>query len=386
VDGDKRIASYRKLYLTGEQTPYLFVRAGISLKTVIADANRGMLRNLSILSAFVVIAFAVSVVMGKRSIADRVGKLQLAAKRISGGDLQARVSDSVTGGELGALGIAFDDMAHSLEMRISERQKAEEALAVKQMQLEGLNQSLEERIETAIAELRQKDQILIQQGRLAAMGEMLNNIAHQWRQPLNNIGLIVQNLQDSFACGRLTNAEMDESIENALNVIMHMSGTIDDFRNFFRHDKEKREFAINDVVSQSIKFVEATLKSSNIELDVAANEYVAIFGYKNEYSQVLLNIINNARDVLLERDVADPRIRIRVFRENGFSVVTISDNGGGIDSGILPKIFDPYFTTKEKTQGTGIGLYMSKAIIEKNMGGSLTACNVGGGAEFRIEV
>ena len=386
VDGDKRITSYRKLYLDGEQTPYLFVRAGRSLKSVIAEANHELAYNLSLLLAFVALAFALSVFIGKRSIADRVGKLQQAAKRISGGDLQSRVADSVEGGELGALGLAFDDMAKSLELRISERQKAEEALAVKQLQLEHLNQSLEERIEAAIADLRQKDQMLIQQGRLAAMGEMLNNIAHQWRQPLNNIDLIVQSLQEAFESGELTEAEMDRSIDNALDVIIHMSETIDDFRNFFRHDKEKQAFTVNEVVPHSIRYVEATLKSCNIEVEVTAEEDVLTYGYQNEYSQVLLNIINNARDVLLERNVANPRISIRVFREHELSVVTVRDNGGGIDAGILPKIFDPYFTTKEMTQGTGIGLYMSKVIIEKNMGGSLTACNREGGAEFRIEV
>lgn len=386
VDGDERISTYRKLYLDGEQAPYMFVRAGMSLQSVIGDANQKLIYSLSILLAFVVIAFALSVFVGKRSIADRVGKLQQAAKRISGGDLQSRVADSVEGGELGTLGLAFDEMAKALEMRVAERQKAEEALAVKQLQLEHLNQSLEERIEAAIADLRQKDQILIQQSRLAAMGEMLNNIAHQWRQPLNNIGLIVQNLQDAFESGELTNVEMDRSIDNALDVIMHMSETIDDFRNFFRHDKEKQAFAVNEVVHHSIKYVEATLKSCNIEVDVTAEENVTTFGYQNEYSQVLLNIINNAKDVLLDRNVANPRICIRVFGEHELSVVTVRDNGGGIDAGILPKIFDPYFTTKDMTQGTGIGLYMSKVIIEKNMGGSLTACNIDGGAEFRIEV
>lgn len=386
IDGDKRITTYRKLYLDGEKTPYLFVRAGRSLKSVIADANHKLIYNLSILSACVAVAFALTFIIGKRSIADPVGKLQQAAKRISGGDLRSRVADSVKGGELGELGLAFDDMANALELRISERRKADEALAVKQLQLERLNQSLEERIEAAIADLRQKDQILIQQGRLAAMGEMLNNIAHQWRQPLNNIGLIVQNIQESFESGELTNAGMERAIDNALDVIIHLSETIDDFRNFFRHDKEKQAFAVNEVVPHSIKYIEATLKSCNIEVEVTAEERVVTFGYQNEYSQVLLNIINNARDVLLERNVANPFICIRVFREHELSVVTVRDNGGGIDAGILPKIFDPYFTTKEATQGTGIGLYMSKVIIEKNMGGSLTARNIDGGAEFRIEV
>jgi len=384
VDGSERITTYRKLYLSGEREPYMYVRAGLPLKATMAKSNREMLSNLSILFAFVVIAFALAVLIGKYSILDRIRKLQIASKRFAAGELRSKVSASVIGGELGELGLAFDDMASTLDQRISELLKAQEELAQKKRQLEDLNLSLEGRIESAIMDLRQKDQMLIQQGRQAAMGEMLNNIAHQWRQPLNNIGLIVQNLQVSYDSGELADGEMDTAITDAMNVIMYMSNTIDDFRNFFRHDKEKSTFIVNKVLARSLKFVVEALRSSGIRVEVTSEENVTTFGYQNEYSQVLLNIINNAKDVLLERNVDDPLISIRVFRENDHSVVTMRDNGGGIDADILPRIFDPYFTTKDK--GTGIGLYMSKVIIEQNMGGTLTACNVDGGAEFRIEV
>ncbi|RII30828.1 MAG: hypothetical protein CXR30_03180 [Geobacter sp.] len=269
---------------------------------------------------------------------------------------------------------------------ITERKQLEETLALKQQQLEEINQSLEQRINLAVAELRHKDQVLIQQGRLAAMGEMINNIAHQWRQPLNNIGLIVQNLQLSFESGELNAEDLDKEISHAMDIIMHMSRTIDDFRNFFRHDKEMRKFAINSVVARSIEFISATLSSSNIKVSMAAEEDVTAIGYPNEYAQVLLNILANAREVLIERAVTEPRIFIDVTSENGCSVTTIRDNGGGMPEEILPRIFDPYFTTKEPGKGTGIGLYMSKVIIEQNMSGRLTARNVGDGAEFRIEV
>ena len=269
---------------------------------------------------------------------------------------------------------------------ITEHKHLEEALELKQQQLEEINQSLEQRITMAVAELRQKDQMLIQQGRLASMGEMINNIAHQWRQPLNNIGLIVQNLQLTFEAGELNAEDLDKEISRAMDIIMHMSRTIDDFRNFFRHDKEIRSFIVNHVVSRSIEFISATLASSNIKVILTAGKDVTANGYQNEYAQVLLNILANAREALVERAVTEPVILINVTSENGCSVTTIRDNAGGIAEEILPRIFDPYFTTKEPGKGTGIGLYMSKVIIEQNMHGRLTARNVDNGAEFRIEV
>ena len=273
-----------------------------------------------------------------------------------------------------------------LEVEIAERQKAQEALEVKQLQLESLNRSLELRVSEALSELRQRDQLLIQQGRLAAMGEMINNIAHQWRQPLNNIGLIVQNLRICYEAGDLSTDEMNCEVTKTMGLIMHMSNTIDDFRNFFRLDKDKQELRISTVVKRSLDFLSASLKDHNINVCLDVEEDVTAIGYQNEYGQVLLNILANAKDALLERKIPEPCIAIHVRKEGDRSVVTIRDNGGGIAENVLPKIFDPYFTTKEPNKGTGIGLYMSKVIIEQNMGGSLTAKNVADGVEFRIEI
>ena len=281
---------------------------------------------------------------------------------------------------------ALHEQAMLLQQEVVERQQAQESLAAQQRQLEELNKILARGINEAVSELRHKDQMLIQQGRLAAMGEMINNIAHQWRQPLNNIGLIVQNLQLSYESGDLTSTELNKEVNNAMDVILHMSHTIDDFRNFFRHDKEKRAFNINRVVNRCLEFVAASLDNCHIRADVEDAEQINATGYQNEYAQVLLNILNNARDALMERRVAAPRISIRVATEDGRPVVTIRDNGGGIAEDILPKVFDPYFTTKEPGKGTGIGLYMSKVIIEQHMNGRLTARNAEDGAEFRIEV
>jgi C4-dicarboxylate-specific signal transduction histidine kinase len=382
----------------------MYVRAGISVKAAVAAANRQLLYNIGMLVPFVALALILAGFIGKRSIVDRVKRLQAASQRIAGGDLHTRVGDQVVGGELGELGHTFDEMAHTLEeniaelnqsrlllhdktvlleAEIAERQVDQEALADKQLLLESLNRTLEERIETAVKELRQKDQALIQQNRLAAMGEMINNIAHQWRQPLNVISLIVQGLPERK---NLSQEALDFEVERIMGVILQMSQTIDDFRYFFRQDKEKSRFTTNQAVAKAVEFISPSLIDKGIGISITEQPEVDIVGFSNEYAQVLLNILGNAKDVLVERNVADPQISISISRADGRSVVTITDNGGGITTNVMPRIFDPYFTTKEKTQGTGIGLYMSKIIIEQNMGGSLTAGNVEGGVAFRIEV
>ena len=266
-----------------------------------------------------------------------------------------------------------------LEEEVSKREAA-------QANLEELNHSLEKRINLAIGDLRLKDQTMIQQGRLASMGEMVNNIAHQWRQPLNNIGLIIQNLQFSFDAGTITHDELKTEIGTAMDVIMHMSRTIDDFRNFFREDKQKGSFLVSKTVHRAIEFISAVLARNEFRVDFEDDPDVTAIGYQNEYAQVLLNILSNSREACIERSIITPRIQIRVTAENGRSVVYVRDNCGGIAEEIMPKIFDPYFTTRSPDKGTGIGLYMSKVIIEQNMGGHLTARNTEDGVEFRIEV
>ncbi|HXE97135.1 MAG TPA: cache domain-containing protein [Dongiaceae bacterium] len=287
----------------------------------------------------------------------------------------------------------YREQAVLLESEMAERQVAQEALAVKQLQLEKvicmlqeLNYELEERISKAVLELRQKDRILIQQNRQAAMGEMVNNIAHQWRQPLNNIGLIVQNLMYSHESGELSEDMMKADVGKTMETIKFMSQTIDDFRNYFKPDKELSRFSIKLVVERTISIIEGSVGNIQITIQIDETDDHVLFGYPNEYSQVVLNILLNAKDVLSERKISDPEIRVTIRTENGKSVVTISDNAGGIPEDIIGRIFEPYFSTKGPDIGTGIGLFMSKNIIEENMNGKLTAYNSGQGAEFRIEV
>jgi C4-dicarboxylate-specific signal transduction histidine kinase len=238
----------------------------------------------------------------------------------------------------------------------------------------------------AVEALREKEQILLQQSRLAAMGEMIGNIAHQWRQPLNALGLTVQQLLLMYDLGEFTREFLDKSVLQSVELIKHMSRTIDDFRNYFRPDKEKVEFKVAEAITNTVSLIEDSFKNQFIEIEVVAKSDPTIYGYRNEFAQALLNILNNARDALIEREINDPRVTVTICSEGDRALLTVTDNAGGIPEEIMDRIFDPYFTTKGPQAGTGVGLFMSKAIIEKNMGGRLAARNIADGAEFRIEV
>lgn len=234
------------------------------------------------------------------------------------------------------------------------------------------------------ASLREKDLLLLQQSRMAAMGEMISYIAHQWRQPLNIIGLFAQTLE--IACGKPTidRAYVTTAMEKITEVVQHMSATIDDFRNFFRTDQDPQLFDLKDICGRIIAFIAEALKLENIEIVCSAPQAVVAMGYPNEFWHVLLNLLNNAKEALIERGVAAPRIALEIGREENRAVVRVRDNSGGIPPDCIDRIFDRYFSTKG--DGTGLGLYISKIIIEKRMAGCLTVCNVDGGAEFRIEL
>ncbi len=269
-----------------------------------------------------------------------------------------------------------------LFMRIVPLNALREALGT----LTELNRTLEQRVDQEVARGREKDLLLMQQSKLAAMGEMIGNIAHQWRQPLNGIGLIIQEMRNASQSGSVDTAYIDSHAETAMTIIRHMSMTIDDFRFFYEPEKERFRFSLADVVAKALFIIDASFQSNGIRTDVSIDDNMSVDGHPNEYAQVLLNLLSNARDALVERGIQNPRVIIRGFSEGDKAVVTVSDNGGGISADVLEKIFEPYFSTKKDKNGTGIGLSMSKMIIETNMGGKLTASNIEGGAEFRVEV
>lgn len=184
----------------------------------------------------------------------------------------------------------------------------------------------------------------------------------------------------------LTKETIDATTNNSMRLIRHMSQTIEAFRNYFKPEKEMASFSVNTALANTLAIIAGSFKHENISIEVDYAADPVVYGYQNEFAQSLLNILNNSKDAIKEKGIAEPKVCIAIERNNDKAVVTISDNAGGVPEEILPKIFDPYFSTKGPHNGTGIGLYMAKSIIEKKMGGTLTVHNTGVGAQFRIEV
>ena len=275
--------------------------------------------------------------------------------------------------------LTLANMNEELQKEIVGRRLVEEALAT-------LNRGLEQRIAEEVEKNLQKDRILFHNARLAAMGELLNNIAHQWRQPLNNIALLLQGCLHEYKQGKADTDSIVSCVGRCMEIISQMSKTINAFQSFFTPEGDRGEFDPFDMVEKSAAIVRASYEQNGIDIQIVNDGTVPISGFGIEFSQVVLNILNNAKDVMLERGTADPKVEIRCGSEDGKNKITISDNAGGIPEEIIDKIFDPYFTTKFKSQGTGLGLYMSKIIVEKNMGGRLSVRNTQEGSEFSIEL
>ncbi|RLA74703.1 MAG: hypothetical protein DRG78_21125 [Epsilonproteobacteria bacterium] len=240
---------------------------------------------------------------------------------------------------------------------------------------------LKQEIDKALKENTRQLEILQQQSKLAAMGEMIGAIAHQWRQPLNVVSTGIQNLKYDYEDGYLNDEKfVKEFIDKQKKTIKFMSNTIDDFRSFFRVDKEKKNFKIKHGIESVVSIYSSQLIDSGITLHISGEESIA-FGFCSEFKQVILNLISNSKDALMENRVKNPYIDIEVQG----NMVVLEDNAGGIPQDILDRVFEPYFTTKEQGKGTGMGLYMSKMIIEDNMGGRLSVKNINAGVKFIID-
>ena len=237
-------------------------------------------------------------------------------------------------------------------------------------ELKSLHKDLEKRVIEALEKNIKQQEILQQQNKLAVMGEMIGAIAHQWRQPLNEIGLSIQNLKYDYKSNLIDEKFIEEFIDYNKKTILFMSRTIDDFRNFFRVDKAKDDFKIKEAINSVITMLSAQLKSNGIRVEIIGDEFI-YNGLNREFQQVILNIINNAKDTLISNKIKNPLIKI----ELNYNKIIILDNGGGIPQNIIDRVFEPYFTTKEQGMGTGMGLYMSKMIIEDNMNGKLSVRN-----------
>ena len=263
----------------------------------------------------------------------------------------------------------------------------------KTQKLNEINKNLESLVEQKSQELLQKENILNHQSKMAAMGEMIENIAHQWRQPLSVISTVATGAKLKKELGLLKDDDFYETMNIINNSSQHLSNTIDDFRNFFNNDKEVVLFNIDIPIEKVLYLISTKLKNRNITVIKNCKE-IFVTGLENEFIQVILNIINNAMDAFENKKNNHKFIFIDAYKEKNNVLIKIKDNAGGIEKNIIDRVFEPYFTTKHKSQGTGIGLYMSLEIIKKHMNGNLTVCNKNytyknieySGAEFIIEI
>ncbi|HEX5330489.1 CHASE2 domain-containing protein [Sulfuricurvum sp.] len=236
-------------------------------------------------------------------------------------------------------------------------------------------------------EIAYQKAMLFQQSKLAAMGEMIDNIAHQWRQPLNLLGVIIQESEYAYGAGKVDREYLRKMSSESMEQILFMSQTIEDFRNFVKPDQINAPFDLNESVEQSIRLLSAMFESHSIGIDVHySQEPMSLWGSHSELKQVMINLLQNARDALIENRISAPAITVRVFGDHTYGAVSVQDNGGGIAPEVMERIFEPYFTTKEEGKGSGIGLYMSYAIIRTKMGGMISASNVENGTVFTIMI
>ncbi|MDD4855313.1 MAG: HAMP domain-containing sensor histidine kinase [Sulfuricurvum sp.] len=251
-------------------------------------------------------------------------------------------------------------------------------------ELEAFNQRLQDEIEKAVEKNRTQEKILMQQAKMAEIGSMVESIAHQWRQPLNILGLSMTKL--SLSCSFDKIEDTAKTIEIVEHQIQYMSQTIDDFRNFFKQDRVQSKVNINHIIGEVEALLGPLLLRKKITLLQDIDPSITVLVYPNELKQVLINIVNNAREAIEQSKSEKKQIRITCENDSRFCTISIEDSGGGVPLPIIDKIFDPYFTTKFESQGTGIGLYMAKMIVEKHFLGKLSVYNTVRGACFEIRL
>jgi len=255
-------------------------------------------------------------------------------------------------------------------------------------EFEELNDNLELKIKEEVKKNIEFERRLFNSMKMASLGDMIANIAHQWRQPLTVITSTASAIELNKQLGILDDESLSEYIQSIISQANYLSETIDTFRNFIKEKQELKTISIQQEIKKALKITEATFKDNSIELidNINWDEPIEVELIAGELSQVIINIINNARDAMKEKNIEKKRIKLNLYEKNGKVIIEIEDNGGGIPGDILPRIFEPYFTTKDESHGTGIGLYMSYDIIVKHFNGELKAVNVKDGAKFIIEI
>ncbi len=316
-----------------------------------------------------------------------IATISQAASRVASGELDTHVKID-RNDEIGDLSHSFNQMVQALAENRRQLENVNLDLEIKvterTQELDELNRTLDQRVRDEVSKRKEQEQLLIHQSRLAAMGEMIGAIAHQWRQPLNALSLVTQNMQMQYLTGQQTEESMRALQDKAQQLIQRMSQTIDEFRNFFKPSKHSETFNLAQAIQAAADILEGMFKNHNIELGMDCPSDIELYGIPGEFSQVILNLLGNARDAVLTANQPQPKIFIRASLGQNQVQIDVEDNGTGFDPNTMHKIFEPYFTTKEEGKGTGIGLYMSKTIVENNMHGNLEAISMANGACMRI--
>jgi len=373
----------------------LFLFSVISLLLYISRRSNKRLRNLLNASIEGVILFTNGVVTGANKPAIKLfgykNHAQIKGKKIE--EIYAKKvlhNGEISEAELkkadGTSFIAhikfssFDEFHSSTIISVVDLTKLKQT----QQALQELNTTLQQKVEEELAKNLHQQFLMIQQNRFAQMGEMISMIAHQWRQPLNNLSLIFQTFIFKYQMKKLDDETLKQLAQESKNQIDFMSGTIDDFRDFFKPSREKSEFLLDEVIRESVDIIKPVLKKEGISITLSLDDKIKLFLYASELKQVLINILNNAKDALMESDKEEKQIKVSTIQESDHIKIKISDNAGGVPDEIIDRIFDPYFSTKTDKNGTGIGLYMSKKIVEEYLEGTLSVVNENKGAIFKI--
>lgn len=252
--------------------------------------------------------------------------------------------------------------------------------------LEHQNNALEKRVKEEVEKSRAKDELMFQQSKLASMGEMIGNISHQWRQPLMELSSLFIPLEASMAMNvKISQEDLLQRIEKLHEITAYMSNTIDDFKNYFASEKQKVHFRISEQINTSVTIIGSSLKKHKINLDIIIKSNPLIYGYKNEYAQVIINILTNANDMLIQRKIENPKITLKIEEKGNNLLLSVKDNAKGVKCRPLSKVFEPYYT-KEKKNGSGLGLFMSHLIVTNNLKGELKVKNYQDGAIFLISI
>ncbi len=351
--------------IVSESLPVAWVRVGIERREILQNVLSLILGGGLFLLFSAGLSFLASYFLSE-SLSRELDNLASAAESIKIGRRDIRAP----GGKTREISRLSDSINNMLDTLIEGENE-----------LHALNQHLTDEVKEQVTQNRSKDLMLIQQSRLAAMGEMLHNIAHQWRQPLNSISLVVATMEDEMQYGELNKENMERHAKKIYQLITAMSRTIDDFRNFFRPDKQPEDFNISESVRSALSLMEISLKHAGIHVETELPQKAISHGYPNQFAHAILNLISNARDAVKALRSEGGWIRIAVQLSDSTVELEVSDNGTGIPQDILERIFDPYFTTKKT--GSGIGLYMTRMIVE-NTHGTVVAGNTPDGALVRI--